>query len=235
MRGILLIYLLFHTVIGFSQVSIDSIDMSRIPQRKIRHLLIHDRDNQIHYLTDFKPSCTNDQDTSGFSIMQNTYLIKEKIDDVWKLYKNTNLAQAWSGKLTSFGLCFSKWSDQIFYRSDHSSAVIDTGQVFFIDLRLLHGLYNLPVGAQILRVDSIRRSITLSYLEGGKSRGIQFIRLLEDGNGFTKIIHTSAFKSNSHFRDKHLYPFYHTKVLNEFHRNIVRGILKEPNEFIISP
>jgi hypothetical protein len=235
MRSIVLAGFLFLALSGFSQTSIDSIDLKRIPQRKIRNLLVHERNSQIRYLTDFRPSCENDQDTTGFSVMENTYLIKEKPEDVWNIYKTTSLVQAWSGKMISFGLLFSKWSDQILYCNDAAFACIDTGQVFFIDLRLLHGLFNLPVGVQVLKIDSLLQSITFSYLEGGKSSGIQTIRLFADGNGFTKIIHTSAFKSNSRFRDKHLYPFYHTKVLNEFHWNILGSHLNSPDEFVISP
>ena len=232
MRGILIYFVLFISSGElFSQLPVDSIDLNRIPQRKIRHFLIQERQNQVQYLTDFKPSCRDNADTCGFSIMQNTYLIKEKLEDVWNAYRNTSIAKAWNGKLTSLGLTFSKWSNQIFYGNDGVSNTIDTGQVFLIDLHLLHGLYNLPVGMQILNIDNV----TFSYLEGGKSRGIQIIRFLEDVDGFTRIIHISAFKSNSAFRDKHLYPFFHTKVLNEFHKNILSAIIKNPDEFVITP
>jgi len=218
-----------------SQTSIDCIDLSRIPQRKLRNFLKHERENNIRTLADFRPSCVNDQETSGFCIMQNTYLIKESLDIVWDAYRNTNLAQAWNGKMISFGLLFSKWSDQIQYWNDELFTGIDTGQVFLIDLKIFRGLYNLPVGVQVLKIDSLLRTVTLSYIEGGKSKGFQTIHLFNDENGYTKVVHTSAFKSCSKFRDKHLYPYFHTKVLNEFHWNIMSRHLNNQDEFIISP
>jgi hypothetical protein len=235
MRGILFSILILFELNSYSQTSIDCIDLSRIPQRKIRHLIQHERNTTIHYLTDFKPSCKDDQEYTDFTVMENSYLIKEKPEDVWRIYKNTNLSAAWTGKMISFGLLFSKWSDQIQYNNEPAYSKIDTGQVFFIDLKIFKGLYNLPVGVQVLKIDSLLHSFTFSYLEGGKSRGLQTIRLIDADNGFTRVIHTSAFKSNSPFRDKHLYPFFHTKILNEFHQNILSGHLRSEDEFVISP
>jgi hypothetical protein len=235
MRGVVIALFLLFELSCYTQTSIDCIDFCRIPQRKIRNLLIHERNTNVHYLTDFRPSCKDDEEILDFTVMENSYLIKEKPEDVWKIYKNTNLAQAWNGKMISFGVLFSKWSDQIQYHDDLIEASIDTGQVFFIDLKIFHGLYNLPVGVQVLKIDSLLHSFTFSYLEGGKSRGFQTIQLMDADNGFTKVVHTSAFKSNSLFRDRHLYPFFHTKVLNEFHQNILNGHLKGEDDFIIEP
>lgn len=235
MRGISLFLFLFSTLYGFSRTPVDSIDMNRIPQRKIRNFIKHERENQVCFLSDFKPSCLDEDESAGFSIMENTYLIKEKLENVWNTYRTTSLAQAWENKMTSFGFLFSKWSDSIEYSSDTEGSGIDTGLVFFIDLRLLRGIYNIPVGLQVLKIDSIFRSITFSYLEGGRAKGIQTIRLLEDENGFTRIVHTSAFKSNSRLRDRHLYPFYHTRILNEFHRKMMHGFVHNRDEFIIDP
>lgn len=235
MRGIIVSLLILFELNGFTQISIDSIDLSRIPQRKIRNLLIQERNRNVRYLTDFRPSCKINQEVSDFTVMENSYIINENPEEVWKIYKNTSISQAWNGRMSSFGLLFSKWSDQIQYRNDPACARIDTGQVFFIDLKILRGLYNLPVGVEVLKIDSLLHSFTFSYLEGGKSRGFQIIRISEADNGFTKIIHTSAFKSKSPFRDKHLYPFFHTKVLNEFHQNILSGHLHGNDSFIISP
>jgi hypothetical protein len=235
MRGIFIFTLQFILLIGYSQTPVDCIELNRIPQRSIRHLLKHEEASQIRYLNDFKPSCKNDRDTMGFTIMKNSYLIKDKLDDVWDIYKNTSISKAWNGRLASFGVFFSKWSDQVCYNNDDTAATIDTGQVFFIDLRLMHGLYNLPVGLEVLNIDNLLRTITFSYLEGGKSKGVQTISLFEDESGYTRIIHTSAFKSDSRFRDRHLYPFYHTKILNEFHWNVLKNHLKSPDQFIITP
>jgi len=235
MRGIILFIFLLSIVYGFAGTPVDSIDMNRIPQRKIRNFIKHEHENQVCFLNDFKPSCQDEEESAGFSVMENTYLIKEKLENVWNIYRTTSLAQAWENKMTSFGLLFSKWSDNIEYYNDADGSGIDTGLVFFIDLRLLLGVYNIPVGLQVLKIDSIFRTITFSYLEGGRAKGIQTIHMSEDENGFTRIIHTSAFKSNSRLRDRHLYPFYHTRILNEFHWKMMYPFINNRDEFVINP
>jgi hypothetical protein len=233
MRGISIIILLFVSIEGFSRTPVDSINLSRIPQRKIRNYIRHEREMRVRYLNDFKPSCRDEKESEGFSMMENTYLIKEKLENVWRTYCTTSLAQAWENRMSSFGLLFSKWTDSIEYRNDTRGSGIDTGLVFFIDLKLLRGIYNIPVGVEVLKIDSIFRTITFSYLDGGRAKGIQTIRLLEDKDGFTRIVHTSAFKSNSQLRDQHLYPFYHTRILNEFHRKMLNRFIHDQDEFII--
>jgi len=165
--------------------------------------------------------------------MEYSYLIKESADVVWKAYHSANMANVWSGRLISFGLLCSKWTDYILYKNSTDFCTIDTGQVFFINLRILCGIHNLPVGIQVVDIDDEDMSITLSYLEGGKSIGIQTIKLTSTPEGFTKVIHTSEFRSNSKIRDKRLYPFYHTKVLDEFHRNIALNISADRAIFFV--
>jgi hypothetical protein len=235
MREFFIFLLFLFSLEGYTQTRVDSIDLSRITDRKVRNYLTHARNTDKNYLNDFKPSCNNESEISGYTVMKNSYLIKEKPENVWQIYKNTNMAKAWNGKMCSFCVLFSKWTNQVLYKDDLIETSIDTGQVFFIDLKIFNGLYNLPVGVQVMKIDSLLHSFTFSYLEGGKSKGFQTIQLLNSGDGFTQIVHTSAFKSNSRFRDKHIYPFFHTKILNEFHHNIVKEYLSSDDSFIISP
>ena len=90
----------------------------------------------------------------------------------------------------------------------------------------MRGLYNLAVGLEIIDIDPVNRSITFSYLKGGKSRGEQTIYFITSRKGFTEIIHQTAFKSNSYLRDRYLYPYFHRKAINEFHRNMRNAIIQ---------
>ena len=233
MKFVFFILAIFCFSIIYGQLSFDEIDFKRIPQKKIRHYVINQTKNETRYISNLRASCRNKSDLSGLHTMQNTYLVKESPQIVWDAYISANMAKAWNGKILSFGLLCSKWSDYILYNNDDEYCAIDTGQVFFINLRILGGFYNLPVGVQVVNIDKTNRTITFSYLEGGKSIGTQTIRFIETPDGFTEVIHESAFKSSSHFRDKHLYPYYHTKVLNEFHRNIVKNIANRKDIFIV--
>ena len=217
----------------YSQLSFHEIDFSRIPQKKIRHFIENQFDNDKVNFSDLEPSTGSDSDSEELYTMQNTYLIKESPEVVWETYNTANLATAWNGRIVSLGFLCSKWSDYIVYKNGDNYQSIDTGQVFFLNLRILYGIYNLPVGVQVVSVDKENKSITFSYLKGGKSIGTQTITICATPDGYTEVIHKSAFKSGSNFRDKHLYPYYHTKVLNEFHRNIANNITTEKDFFVV--
>jgi hypothetical protein len=116
------------------------------------------------------------------------------------------------------------------YRSDHEYAELDTGQVFFVNLKLLRGIYNLAVGLEIITIDSQNKTIQFSYVKGGKSEGVQTIRFFETEEGSTKILHISEFRSNSHFRDKRLYPRFHKKFIYEFHENMLLSLGKTKDD-----
>jgi hypothetical protein len=45
----------------------------------------------------------------------------------------------------------------------------------------------------------------------------------DEGNGNTRIVHRSYFRSNSRLRDAILYPFFHKRIVNRFHRNMLGG------------
>lgn len=233
MKYLLFVIINLSCTILYSQLTADDIDFSRIPQKKIREYMLQQVKSKHKKISDLHPSCNNCSDFPGIHSMKNMYLVKESPQKVWQTYLTANMSDVWNGKIISFGLLCSKWSDYILYKNSDDYCGLDTGQVFFINLRILKGLYNLPVGIQIDNIDEMNMKITFSYLEGGKSIGTQTITLVPADHGYTEVIHESSFKSSSHFRDKRLYPFYHTKVLNEFHRNIAKNITKDKDFFFV--
>jgi hypothetical protein len=158
-----------------------------------------------------------------FNIQKKTYHIKDDISDVWTKYKTTSPAESWNGKRVMFGLLVSKTLNKPIYSGD-SFDEIQPGQVIYLNLKLLK-FYNLAMAFEVLVVDSEKRIIEFSYLEGNKSQGKQCLQFVESENGTTNIIHSSYFKSDSKMRDKFLYPFFHTRTTNEFHR-IMKRIIK---------
>jgi hypothetical protein len=119
----------------------------------------------------------------------------------------------------SFGVLLQKFPNNIYYNHDSIDG-IETGQVYFLNLKILKGICNIPVAFEIITVDTTEKIIEFSYIEGNKSSGVQQIKFCDFGNDSTQIIHTSYFKSDSDFRDKRLYPFFHKKIVNDFHRNM---------------
>ena len=65
----------------------------------------------------------------------------------------------------------------------------------------------------------------ISYIDNNKSRGKQTIQFFDNGDGCTRIVHLSYFKSESSLRDNLLYPYFHNKFIREFHGNM-RKLIK---------
>jgi hypothetical protein len=220
MKVFLSIYLLCFSLICRSQNTLDCIDLSRIPQKKIRSLIKHQEENKILSFKELQATCSKGQNLSGYHMLKSVYLVKEDPETVWKTYQATSPAESWNGRMISFGLLVSKWKNNILYRNDPNFTSIDTGQVFYVNLKIMKGLYNLAVSLEIVDIDTIGKSIKFSYVKGGISRGEQTIYFVSAKEGYTEIIHCTAFKSDSYLRDRYLYPHFHRIAINEFHKNM---------------
>jgi len=221
--------LLFLTILSpgcFAQDAFTQIDMARIPQEKIRTLLEQQfkESGFTQYNSALQPTYHMGQNLKGYHYLESVYLFREAPEKVWKIYQMTSPAKSWNGSMVSFGLLISKWENSIMYRDDKYYAGIDTGQVFFVNLKIMKGLYNMAVGLEIVNIDSTRKSITFSYLKGGKSQGEQTIYFIPTKKGYTEIVHQTAFKGDSFIRDRYLYPYFHRIAINEFHRNMKKCI-----------
>jgi len=215
---ILIIFSYLH-VQSFGQHTFNDIKPDQIKQRKIRAYIQSQINDNKHLFSDIHPSWQQGKDLTAYSKNEMTFFLKGKFQDIWDGYISASPSKSWNGRKVSFGLFLQKFPGHIFY--DHDSMVgIDTGQVYFLNLKILQGMYNLPVAFEIIKVDAVEKVFEFSYIEGNKSGGVQQIKFMDMGDECTKIMHTSYFKSNSHFRDKWLYPFFHKKIVNDFHRNM---------------
>jgi len=204
----------------YPQMNLNDIDFSRIPQKKIKDFINNQIRNHILKFTDLKPSCCDVLQLSVYNTLVKTYLVKDKIENVWSLYKFLSPDEIWQGKMASFGMLYSKRENFIIYKNDNNYKGIETGQILYVNLKFLRGIYNLALAFEIVEVDNTEKVIEFSYVDYGKAKGKQRIQLIDLKDGTTKIIHSTFFKSNSNFRDKVLYPFFHKKAINEFHYNV---------------
>jgi len=213
---------------SFAQVDFYDIDFYRIPQKKIRSLIQHQMNKNIIQFDDIRPTISKNEDFTGYRQHTKTYLIKKDISRVWEGYKSANPSNAWNGKIASFGVLLSKKTNSILYRNSKFDK-IDTGQVYYINLKIMKGVYNLPVVFEIVTVDNENKILEFSYVNGTVSKGKQRIHLTGTSEGYTEIKHTSLFKSHSPFRDRILYPHFHRLVIDEFHKNIKEKIIYNAN------
>jgi hypothetical protein len=100
----------------------------------------------------------------------------------------------------------------------------EVGQVLFINIEVLGGLVKVPVAQEIIAIDPDENYIEISYVKGGKSAGKQRITFHDNGDGTTHVNHATYYRSASRFRDKMIYPFFHTLAIDEYHENMIRTL-----------
>lgn len=219
-KPVSLILFLFIGALCYGQCEIAAVNLELIPYNTVKSYIQKQKEHNIISFFDIKPSWTGYQE--GYHIQKKTYKIKESLNEVWNKYKTTSPADAWNGKKIMFGFMYSKQKEKPVYAGETINQ-IDTGQVVFLNLKLLK-FYNLAMAFEIIAVDPINKIIEFSYIEGNVSQGKQSLQFVDSPGGYTKIIHSSYFKSDSKLRDKFLYPFFHTRTTNEFHRIMRKAI-----------
>lgn len=208
------------------QVDIQTVDLKRIQQKKVRNLIIEQQKQNIKSFSELTTSVDKNEELADFRTYEKEYLMKEDIDFVWESYEFSSQTDVWDLNKISFALLFNRATESVFY-SNQDCIGLERGQIFYLNLKILNGFYSLPVAFEIVNVDPDQKIIELSYLEGGKTRGKQIISLEETEKGYTRIIHKSIVKSRSSMRDKYLYPYFHNKLINEFHANMRRLIARQ--------
>src|SRR5680860_400213 len=225
-RANLLFLFLIFTLHGKCQVYLSDVDLTKVKQEKIQEYIQLEQQENTQKFSDIEPSMYPTTSVQGFRVRENVYLIKRNIKKVWQHYINTNPGESWSGKKVSFGLLFSKKEDKIFYDGDVVSK-IDTGQIVYLNLKLLKGIKNLATAFEITNIDKEKRIIEFSYLKGNSSEGKQRLQFFETPNGYTQIVHTSYYKCTDVIKNYLLYSYFHSCITNEFHRNMKKMMKKD--------
>jgi hypothetical protein len=222
-------YLCFH-IQSYAQLMMDDIDLELIEQKKIRKYIECQIEEGKHQFYELHPSWTCGKDLSSYRKKEMTFFLKGGMQDIWQGYVSANPSNSWDGRKTSYGLLLLKFPSNIYYFQDPIKGV-DTGQVYFLNLKIMLGLCNIPVAFEIITLDAENKIIEFSYIEGNKSIGVQQVKFIDLGEDHTEIVHTSYYKSDSQFRDRWMYPFFHKKIINDFHRNMRKLLnLKKQNE-----
>jgi hypothetical protein len=206
--------------------SISPIILGDIHQKNVRKYI---ESRSIDKLADFSsihPTWKKESNESDYYVIEREFVLKYKLSEVWKFYRESNSFQMWNGQSIRFGLLITKNSNQITYSGSQAFPSIDTGQVYFLDVKLLKGILNVPLSFEIIRIDQEQKIVELSYIEHNISSGKQTLQFFDNGNGRTLIRHLSFFRSESAFRDEFLYPYFHEKFIKKFHSNI-RRLLKK--------
>ena len=204
---------------GKAQMFLSDIEMERIGDEKVEEYISRQMENDVETFSDVKPSLTSVSSTDGFRFHEREYVVKDSIDKVWNHYVGTNPAVAWNASRFGFGMLVSKNDNKIAYPGADVEGV-KQGQVIYLNLNLLKGIKNIATAFEIITVDENEGVIEFSYLEDNTTHGKQQLSFVTTPKGHTKIVHRSYFKSKSVLRDHFLYPYFHTRLTNTYHRNM---------------
>ncbi len=202
---------------------LSQIDFSKVP----RPILIETIKKQIasgvddfQQIKSTQPSTVN---KPNFHVVTDTFKVDRNIETVFNHYISSNPSQSWDGgDLVAFGLAIDKNNGKVYYPNQDYPG-LKVGQVFYIYMNLL-GLKKIGVGQEIIKTDLHTHTIIFSYIEGGLSQGMQEIIFSPVSNTETRIDHTSYYKGKSWFRDKYLYPYFHSLVVKKFHENLKKSL-----------
>ena len=211
-----------------AQYSIRSIDLAQVKHRKVKNYILQQQNKEIEFFSDLETSVKRNDDLTSYLNYEKSYIIKMRKEIVWSNYLQSCQTDVWDIKRVSFSVLFSRDSQSIVY-ADQDFFGLAEGQIYYLNLKVLNGFYNLPVAFEVIDVDTENMRFEFSYLKGGKAQGKQTIQFLDMEEGYTKVIHQSFVKSNSKIRDKYIYPFFHNKIINEFHNNMKRMIIENSN------
>jgi hypothetical protein len=204
------------------------IQLDAIPQRRIRNYIVSRSIDKMDDFSLIHPSWKKEIGESAYKVIEKTFFLNYGISSVWEFYQHANTFKMWNAKSIRFGLLIIKGSNSVVYYRNPSYPEVDTGQVYFLNIKLIKGIFNIPVAFEIITIDQINRIVEFSYIDNNKSRGKQSMQFLDNGDGKTRIVHRSYFKSESAFRDNFLYPYFHKKFIRDFHKNM-RQLIKKQN------
>jgi hypothetical protein len=221
----------FSCLSGFAQGGA-TINLKEIHQRKVRNYILSNEIDRMPSFSLIHASWNKDIDETDFNVNEKTYFLKYSLPDVWDCYRHADPVHAWNGRSIRFELLITKYSNSVSYASNSSFPDVDTGQVYFLNLRLFRGLFNIPVAFEIINIDDKLQILEFSYIENNKSLGKQSLQFFDTGDSCTRIVHRSYYKSESSFRDNLLYPYFHKKFINDYHRNMRHLVKKTENAVV---
>jgi len=233
-RVILFIFLYFIACLCTAQECLNDIDLSKIPYKEVRELVLSQKKSNIECIKDIKSSCSSDFKCSEYYKQIRNYSVDKSLETVWQNYSGSQTQRVYNSKKLALGLmlCKKNEKEKILYPSSNFGK-LDTGQVIYLKLKFLRGILKMAVAFEINKIDTLKKTIEFSYVKGGKSRGKQIIEFKETDKNKTSIVHTSFYKSSSKIRDRVLYPFFHSKVTAEFHENFKKVLCQNPQSIAI--
>lgn len=197
------------------------IDFLRIRQKSVHKLFGRNNIQTLKNLSDLRSFCYDPAHTKKYNKHVKSFTIHAPLEKVWETYKTISPQDTWNGRMVSFGAMYSRKRNQVSFYDDAYHG-IEPGQLIFLNLNLFGNVAHLAVGHEVVDVYEDLKQIKICYVQNGASVGTQLIQLKSVAEGETEVIHETWYTSGSWFRDKILYPVFHSRAIREFHTNVKR-------------
>ncbi|MEL6196140.1 MAG: hypothetical protein AAFQ77_03720 [Myxococcota bacterium] len=157
------------------------------------------------------------RECGAYAYHQKTYAFSVSADIVRDTLRNSPPARLWSGD-AKHQLTYDR-NTQTVHLPDDDHPPLTEGMVIVLDLRLVAPVH-IPVGFEIVQMDLKSGRMAFGYVRGNRSQGLQRLTIHEDDRQTARIMHETWYDSGSYVRDRFLYPFFHTRLLNAFYDNL---------------
>lgn len=204
---------------GNIPVPIDSVNFTRIQHKKVRKLISQQKNFGAKTFDDIQPVCFNLSDSAAYNTFQKSQVINQEINTVWDNLVHQSPSDEFDGRIVSFGLLYSKKSNNLHYQNEALDG-IEVGQIIFFNLRMLSGIKNIAVAMEVTRMDNVQKVLEYCYVDHGSTRGTQQFILKPLAGCKTEITQITRYKCKSRLRDRRLYSFFHERIVREFLRSI---------------
>lgn len=209
------------------------INLEEISQKKVKKYILRKNIDKMQDFSSIHPSFTKDEKETGLKVNEKIFYLRSRLASVWNGYREANPAEAFNSRSFRLEMMIMKKSNDVYYKNAMSLPVIDTGQLYFFDIRLMKGLVNVPMAFEVINIDDAKKVLEVSYIEGNKAQGKQQVQFFDNGDGRTMVVHKSFFKSHSWLRDTFLYPYFHRRLVRDYHRTMEK-LVQEKSSSLIS-
>jgi hypothetical protein len=172
-------------------------------------------------LDQFETSVEGPIATDQYHFNHMAFEVDRPVKDVWNAYLSSSPKKSWSGKGLMFDLAYSKRDQKIYYRQGDVPGM-HQGMGVFIVLEVFK-ILKITAAMEITRIDETTHTVEYTYLKKNTSNGRQIVRLADIGNGKTRLVHDTHFRSGNWIRDR-IYPKPHEDLVTQLHRNVLGEI-----------
>jgi hypothetical protein len=185
----------------------------------------------INSIADFNSLRVHDTTEVRHKLIEHVkqFWINAPIGETWDAYKEISPAKAWNGNIIQFSLMHNRNHQNVFVAQHPGLPTLEINQLHLLAIKLLFGRINLCVGYEVTEVNDQEKYFTTEYLKISKSMGYQTIKLESVSDKCTKITHYTKYLSGNWFRDRIIYPIFHSMTVSVLHNNVKAYLTANPS------